>query len=110
MKQFGVTEQQAKILDEVLVKPLIASGCSIFAFSSRARGDYHQFSDLDVLVEGSIEQSVLSQIMEALEESSIPFRVDIVRLGDLTESYQEGVLQNMVKLCVPLVQGCFSSN
>jgi len=98
MKQFGATEQQAKILDEVLIKPLIASGCSIFVFGSRARGDHHQFSDLDVLVEGSIEPSVLSQIMEALEESTIPFRVDIVRLGDLAESYREGVLRDMVKL------------
>jgi uncharacterized protein len=67
-------------------------------FGSRARGDFRQFSDLDVLVEGPVSPSLLSSVSESLEESTLPFRVDIVLEGDLADSYRPGVLRDKVRV------------
>jgi predicted nucleotidyltransferase len=94
--RFGLEEKHLKTLNELLVQPLREAGCIISIFGSRARGDNHLFSDIDVLVEGDIPHSKLSAIKEQLEESSLPIRVDIVLWHDLAETYRAGVMRDSV--------------
>lgn len=98
MTRFGLTAQHEQVLTDILIAPLLKQGASIFVFGSRARGDYRKFSDLDILVEGVVPESLLSRIRESLEESSLPFRVDIVSLHDLADSYRAGVLRDRVAI------------
>lgn len=98
MTRFGLTAQHEQVLTDILITPLAKKGVSLFVFGSRARGDYKKFSDLDILVEGVVPESLLSRIRESLEESSLPFRVDIVCLHDLADSYRAGVLRDRVAI------------
>ena len=65
---------------------------------SRARGDHWPFSDLDILVQGSSNSSLLSSIAEKLEESNLPFRVDLVGEGDLADAYKVNVERDKVQI------------
>jgi predicted nucleotidyltransferase len=96
--KFGVEDAHWSILRNLLIQPLTESGCAVFIFGSRARGDYKKFSDLDILVEGNAKSSLLSSISEQLEESNLPFRVDLVIASDLADAYKPSVERDKVKI------------
>lgn len=52
----------------------------IFLFGSRATSQHHPYSDVDIGIQGSsrVSVGVLSDIQEALIESDLPVRVDVV--------------------------------
>jgi predicted nucleotidyltransferase len=54
----------------------------IYLFGSRARGDASAYSDIDIAIESSSAlSSKLSQVRFELEESLIPYKVDLVELS-----------------------------
>jgi len=54
----------------------------IYLFGSRARGDAGVHSDIDIAIEGDATLSKrLSQIRFTIEESLIPYKVDLVELS-----------------------------
>ncbi len=57
-----------------------------------------RFSDLDILVEGDIDSTLLSSIAERIEESNLPIRVDIVPARDLATTYGASVRRDKVKV------------
>ena len=71
-------------------------GVKIYLFGSRARGDNSIFSDVDI---GIISDNDISKdivyLRELLEESSIPYKIDIVDLSKNDRLYkivlQEGI-------------------
>lgn len=93
MMKFGLSEENFSILNSEVIEPLKALGGKVWIFGSRARGDQREFSDIDVLFEGQIRDGDLGLIKERIEESRIPYKVDIVEVGNLAESYREQVLR-----------------
>ncbi len=57
-----------------------------YVFGSRARGDAQTYSDLDLCCLQSIPRVVIGDIQEKLNNSRLPYKVDIV---DLTRSSNE---------------------
>jgi len=49
-----------------------------YAYGSRAKKTARKFSDLDLCYQEEIPLSVISQLREELEESNLPFAVDLV--------------------------------
>lgn len=56
----------------------------VFLFGSRARGDERWNSDFDIWIDADIDSSTLSRLEDVLEESFVPFHVDIVTTRQLT--------------------------
>lgn len=52
----------------------------VFVFGSRVKGNSQKFSDVDVGIEGSrpVEQKIMYKIKDELEESDLPYFVDVV--------------------------------
>jgi predicted nucleotidyltransferase len=65
----------------------------IYLYGSRAHGDNRWNSDYDLWVDGVVPAGVLSELIEELEESFVPFRVDIVTTSQLTGRFGERVKQ-----------------
>ena len=70
----------------------------VFLFGSRARGDHRATSDIDVgiLPLEPIPAGVLAGIRESLEESHVPFFVDLVDLSEARpglreQAFREGI-------------------
>jgi hypothetical protein len=95
-EKFGISETHWCLIKQILLAPIREAGGRAWVFGSRARGDYTEFSDLDILIEGLSDPTLLSAISEKLEESTLPFRIDLVRGPDLAETYRDGVFRERV--------------
>jgi uncharacterized protein len=93
--KFGLSADQYQILSKLLIQPLRSKNVNLYIFGSRARGTQHPFSDIDILLvepnDFRISASELSKIKEALEESSLTVKVDLVKIQDLAKSYVDRV-------------------
>lgn len=100
--RFGLTKTQFKILDELVLKPLLSQNVELFVFGSRARGNFNPFSDIDLLYKllpgHSIDESIISKIKEDIEESNFQIKVDLVNDTNLADSYRTSVEKNMIKI------------
>jgi hypothetical protein len=84
---------------EILRRALDGSPCSVWLFGSRATGRATAVSDFDLAVsaEGEIG-SALTRAREEIEESTIPFLVDLVDLREATAALIEQVKRKGVLL------------
>lgn len=71
----------------------------VYLFGSWAREEERLTSDIDLAVEGEkqVLEELLPRLREALEESSVPYRVDVVNLAEaapelLEKVQKEGIL------------------
>ncbi|MBP9709369.1 MAG: nucleotidyltransferase domain-containing protein [Oligoflexales bacterium] len=98
--KFGLNTAAWTELEQLLLAPLKKAGAKVWIFGSRARGDYKEYSDLDVLVEfsGDAPQGLLGSIRMDLEDSSLPIKVDIVERKNLAFSYTPQVEQEKILL------------
>jgi type I restriction enzyme S subunit len=62
----------------------------VYAFGSRAVGRARRHSDLDLAIDGPapLDLGVRAWLREAFEESSLPFRVDIVELCEVEPGFR----------------------
>jgi predicted nucleotidyltransferase len=74
----------------------IPSQVRIYLYGSRAHGDNRWNSDYDLWIDGEISGRVLSELIEELEESFVPFRVEIVTTLQLTGRFGERVKQEAI--------------
>jgi predicted nucleotidyltransferase len=75
-----------RYLDEVrriVLDRVGGRGVVVYLFGSRARGTAGQASDIDLALDGGepLPPGLLSDLREALEESWVPFTVDLVDLA-----------------------------
>lgn len=98
--KFGLTPTQYQLLQNLLIDPLQKNKAKVYVFGSRARGTQHPFSDIDILYEENpeypIEDDKISLIKEALEDSNLPFKVDLVNAKYLAASYRPSVEKDRI--------------
>ena len=68
----------------------------IYLFGSRARGDASAESDFDIALDNKhrIDEEIVSLIKENLEESTIPFTVDIIDLHHTSQDLKKEILKD----------------
>ena len=69
--------QQVKAVVETVIEQ---AAVRVYLFGSWARGEERITSDIDLAIEGEDVSEIVIQVREALEESNIPYRVDVVNL------------------------------
>jgi predicted nucleotidyltransferase len=94
-----LSEDHLAILRSVLAAHLPA-GSRACVFGSRAHGGARRYSDLDLALEWSrpLGLDMLARIAEALSESDLPFKVDIVDLATVEPVFRARVVAD----CIPL--------
>lgn len=71
----------------------------IWAYGSRLTNDCHSGSDLDLTVKTfNDENKYLYELKELLNDSDIPFLIDINISDNLPQSFQDEILKNYVKI------------
>lgn len=101
--KFGLTSKDWQILLDKL-EPLVKLNAELWVFGSRATGSFKEFSDIDILFRSpqKLPTGLLSQIRDALEESALSIKVDLVDESELASSYKENVLNSRVKMNVKI--------
>jgi len=92
-------EDHAAILLGVL-RSLLPAGARAYVFGSRVHGGARQYSDVDLALEWDrpLGLDIVGQIAEALSESDLPYKVDIVDLATVEPAYRLRIAGD----CVPL--------
>lgn len=91
--KFGLTKENYNYILETVVLPLKAKNAVVYCYGSRARGDHQVFSDLDLMVESKSKNGLdLGNIIEKLQTSNFPYKVDLVHILDFAEAYKKSYL------------------
>lgn len=85
-----------RFLDEVrrrVADALRGREATVYLFGSFATGGAHRSSDIDVAIDAAapLPPALLSQLREELEDSRVPYRVDLVDLADADPAFRERV-------------------
>ncbi|TAE14879.1 MAG: nucleotidyltransferase domain-containing protein [Bacteroidetes bacterium] len=94
----GLTQTELAIISEVLKRyPQIQHA---YLFGSRAKGNYHTGSDVDIAVAGaSIPSNVIRTIHYWLnEETPMPYKFDVVNIATISEVALQEHIQRVGKL------------
>lgn len=71
----------------------------VWAYGSRIKGNAHDGSDLDLVVfDFGDEKCSLAELKDILNDSDIPFLIDINEYKDLTENFQKEIKKKYLKI------------
>lgn len=95
-RQIAIEPQEWAELSAILGH--YAPGNIVWAFGSRATGRrVRRFSDLDIVVGGEeLPFDQMAKLREALDESRLPFKVDVVQISTLTPEFRARIESEMV--------------
>ncbi|MBX2927603.1 MAG: nucleotidyltransferase domain-containing protein [Saprospiraceae bacterium] len=90
---FGLTDRDMRTIRDIF-KKYAAVSC-VYIYGSRANGDYHAGSDIDLAVmDEELSDELIRRMKSDFEESSLPYFVDIVHFPSLQhESLKEQIRQ-----------------
>ncbi len=87
------TDQYLRQTFEIIAAHMKEHPARVYLFGSRATGNARVFSDCDIGIEPKQDLPVglLSHIREELEESHIPFAVELIDLSQVNEEFARKV-------------------
>jgi hypothetical protein len=88
-------EQTLAAVRAIVLAALGGHDADVYLFGSWARGNDRRSSDIDVAVDphAPLPPTVVAAMRDALEESTIPYRVEIVNLAEAGPAFRARVLQ-----------------
>lgn len=92
-------EDHAAILLGVL-RTHLPDGARAYVFGSRAHGGARRFSDLDLALEWDrpLGFDITGRIAEALSESDLPYKVDIIDLATVEPEFRARIAADCIQL------------
>jgi uncharacterized protein len=88
-----ITHQEAKILKNILKKYK-----NVYVFGSRTKGTNQKFSDLDICLKDTISAYDLEMLKEKLEESDLPFIVDVMEYQSASDFFKKIIDKEAISL------------
>ena len=94
----NVTDKELEIIRDILRAALKEE--SVYVFGSRSRGNHRQTSDLDLAIVGPkpMTMAVRSRLEFCFSESDLPFKVDVVDLLTVDETFKKIIEADAVAL------------
>lgn len=85
----AMTTQELSLLQNILKR--YVPEFKVWAFGSRVTGTHKPFSDLDLALVGDEPLAIETRaaLVEALSNSSLPYKVDLVDWASTTDSFKE---------------------
>lgn len=100
--KFGLNQKEWSLLNDLLIQPLKKHSVQVWVFGSRARGDHAKFSDIDVLysipTNVKLPDNFIFHIKDDLENSNLPYKVDLVCESEAAKNYLPSILKDRVEV------------
>ena len=94
-EHLDLTHDELLLLQALLKKHL--PDIVVWAYGSRVNGKAHFASDLDMVAFAGPEQAfAIAELREALEESSLPFRIDLFVWDQVPENFRKVIREKYV--------------
>lgn len=93
--RINIYESSLGLLRDIAKDAFKGENVTVILFGSRARGDYLETSDVDVgiLPKGEVNKSKIALFRERIENSNIPYKVDVVDLSQASKEFVDQVLR-----------------
>ena len=93
-EMINVTESQMQIILRILDRYVPDS--QVWAFGSRVKGNFKSYSDLDLVVISEDKMSIteFGELIEAFQESDLPFRVDVLDWHAISLEFRQVIKRN----------------
>jgi predicted nucleotidyltransferase len=91
-----IYEDSLKMLIKIIESVLKEKGVTVYLFGSRATGKATSTSDIDigiVLKKNMGSDKKIALLKEKIENSNIPYKVDVVDLSQVSESFRKQILK-----------------
>ena len=87
-----VTDRQMQMVDGILNE--LVPERAVWAFGSRVSGKARAYSDLDLVILGeeALPMRTLNRLVEAFEDSELPYRVDVLGWWELSPEFRQVIL------------------
>lgn len=92
MTELLMSNQDKKILAQILNK----YPYTFYAYGSRVKGTARKFSDLDLCYQENIPSYVLVEIEAELENSDLPFVVELVNWKHMRPAFQKVIQKDLI--------------
>jgi len=80
-----------------LLKEKLPEESQFFLFGSRAKGTNSKFSDIDIgVITNKDIEDIIIEIKEIIEESFVPYDVDIIDFNNVSKKFREEALKKVV--------------
>lgn len=83
-----------------ILRTHLPPGTSVWVFGSRATASARRYSDLDLALEGErpLSLDLLGDVAEALSESDLPYKVDVIDLRTVDPAFHALIASDMIAL------------
>lgn len=87
-----------EIAKEKILEIIDKDNISVFVFGSMADNTYTKSSDLDIgfIGENKIDSLIFHKIRTSLEESIVPFHVDLVDFNKVDNNFKKIAMENII--------------
>ncbi len=98
-KTIDLTQSDLAIVAGIL-RAHLPQGTRAWVFGSRATGSARRYSDLDLALEAGapLGPDVLGNVTEALSESDLPYKADVIDLRSVDRNFRAIIEAEMVAL------------
>jgi uncharacterized protein len=95
----AVADKYIEQVREIVLAHTKGLPVEVYFFGSRADGTHEFYSDVDIAIEakGNLPRTLFPDLTEALEESTVPYRVDVVNLKAADEIFRAKVKRTGIK-------------
>jgi len=95
----AVEERHLELVKSIIKK--IVPDAAVYVFGSRAKNCAKPYSDLDLAVDlngQKLNLSMLAKLNSAFEETTIPYKIDVVDLNSISDEFKNNIKDDLVKL------------
>lgn len=94
-----VRERAVERLRRIVLDAIGDRDAAVYLFGSHARGEVRHASDIDVAIlpRGELPSAFFAELADTIEESTIPYDVDLVDLRAVSAAFREDVIRTGIK-------------
>ena len=90
-------DKYLELVKKIILENIPKDEFDVFLFGSRADGTNYFASDIDIGVKGSdlLDKKIIYKIKDKIDESMVPFKVDIIDFNDVNETFKKEALKDI---------------
>ncbi len=96
-----MTRDELRHRSEAYIRSLLADlapgPAAVYLYGSRARGSHAWNADYDLWIDAPVTRAQLGELQDKLEESFVPFKVDLVTTAQLNGRFGDQVRKDAVR-------------
>ena len=99
--KFGLSEKHLDFIQKVLRENIPQKDAKFYIFGSRSKGNYREYSDIDIAVKlenKKLSVDVLGKILLEFTDSTLPYEVDVIDLNAIDNKFKNLIKDSLVEL------------